>query len=367
MSFLNWCKNHVKYKFFRFLFYLIIAILLGYLSSFAFITPVKAEVANFNVFWRNSVPSEIIQYSDNSVWSGVTNTINQQSTFQPYLTIYMCETGYVDVSNIQNVKGKLNFVSKGNTQNQCKLSNGFGGHLQYYVFFISDYDTSSGAYMTNVWKMDIKSTVNYNNFQQILGISTSDNASSISDYYSILDQLWYQLEDLKTASNSSQQGINNLQSSINALEDNVISNQKETNAKLDEAEKTRKGIWETIKDLPNAFLNMLKSLIIPENFDFINDFKDALENKLGFIASIPLQLINFLLNLTTASWQDVTSVSLPNIEIFGYNWWNGGEIDISEGIRMFSAVKYLTDVLCVIIMANTLLKWWQSITGGGEK
>ena len=136
--------------------------------------------------------------------------------------------------------------------------------------------------------------------------------------------------------------------------------------KLDEQNETSKGIWATIKDLPNQFLNMLKGLIIPDNFDFIYEFQDALESKLGFIASIPLQFIEFLLNLATASWVEVTSITLPEIEMFGVKWWNGTEIDISEGLKMFEAIKYFTDILCVILMVNTLHKWYESFTGGGE-
>lgn len=217
------------------------------LIPFLFISNVNAEVADFNVFWRNSVPSEIIQYSDKTVWHGVTNTINQRDTFQPYLIIYMCESGYVDVSNIQNVKGKLNFVSKGNTQNQCKLLNGTG-HLEYYIFYISDYDTSSGAYMTNTWKMDIQSTVDYTNFQQILGISTSDSASNISDYYSILNDLWYQLDALKSNTNATQSSIDNLQSSINALQSSVLSGQEEIKANQQETNQKLQDIDGTLKD-----------------------------------------------------------------------------------------------------------------------
>lgn len=140
----------------------------------------------------------------------------------------------------------------------------------------------------------------------------------------------------------------------------------DTNNKLDEAENTRKGIWETIKDLPGAFLNMLKSLIIPDNFEFIYDFKDSLENKLGFIASVPMQFINYLLSLPNKVFTPITSISFPEIEVFGTKFWNGQDVDITEGLSWFNGIKYFGDILCVILMVNTLNKWWKKFGGGNE-
>ena len=140
----------------------------------------------------------------------------------------------------------------------------------------------------------------------------------------------------------------------------------DTNNKLDEAENTRKSIWQTIKDLPGAFLNMLKSLIIPDNFDFIYDFKDSLENKLGFIASVPMQFINYLLSLPNKVFTPITSISFPEIEVFGTKFWNGQDVDITEGLSWFNGIKYFGDILCVILMVNTLNKWWKRFGGGNE-
>lgn len=140
----------------------------------------------------------------------------------------------------------------------------------------------------------------------------------------------------------------------------------DTNNKLDEAENTRKSIWQTIKDLPGAFLNMLKSLIIPDNFDFIYDFKDSLENKLGFIASVPMQFINYLLSLPNKVFTPITSISFPEIEVFGTKFWTGQDVDITEGLSWFNGIKCFGDILCVILMVNTLNKWWKKFGGGNE-
>lgn len=127
------------------------------------------------------------------------------------------------------------------------------------------------------------------------------------------------------------------------------------------------GIICKLKKLPSKLLDGIKSIFIPDDFDFINDFVDTIEDKLGFIASIPIQLIEFILNLANASWEDVTSISFPSVSIFGYNFWNSQEVDISTGINIFKPYRYITDILCVIICCRTLHKWYEKFTGGGSE
>lgn len=265
-----------------------------------FISKVNAEVADFDVLWRNSIPSDVIGYSDMTVWN-VTNTINQRDNFKPYLIFYTCETGYVNISNVSNVKGKINFVSKGNTQNKCTVD-GYSGHLEYYIFFISDYDTASGAYMTNTWTMNVQSTVNYNNFQQILAITTTDSAGTTSDYYSILNDLYYELDALKSNTNATQSSINNLQSSINALESSVLAgqeeikaNQQETNQKLEDIDGTLKDDnTQQAQDSAGGFFN-----------DFTTD-----THGLTAIITAPLSLIS---KITSASCSPLV-IPLPYVD-----------------------------------------------------
>lgn len=96
----------------------------------------------------------------------------------------------------------------------------------------------------------------------------------------------------------------------------------ETNDKLDEAENTRKGIWATIKDLPNQFLNMLKGLFIPEDDFFTNwfdDFMSFVELKLGFLATPFTIFIDFIesyleLDSSTDVIINIPDISVPNFE-----------------------------------------------------
>ena len=152
--------------------------------------------------------------------------------------------------------------------------------------------------------------------------------------------------------------------------------------KLDEQNKTSKSILGKIGDilsylnpfsenffaykLVELIINGLKSLFIPKNLDFLENFKDTMSDKLGFIASIPLQLIDFIIDLKDYAFSTPTSLSFPPISIFGFSFWNQMTIDITEGLSWVSGIKYVTDIICVILCVNTLRKFYNSFFGGGE-
>ena len=146
--------------------------------------------------------------------------------------------------------------------------------------------------------------------------------------------------------------------------DQIINQGKETNSKLDQAENTRKGIWETIKGIPESIANAIKGLFIPDNFDFLNDFKDTLSNKLGFIAEVPIKLLDFIISLADFTWTEFTSITFPKIEIMGVSFWDDITIDVGPILGGLKKYRYLTDVLCVTLCVNTLRKMYDKFNGG---
>lgn len=134
--------------------------------------------------------------------------------------------------------------------------------------------------------------------------------------------------------------------------------------KLDEQNETSKGIWATIKNLPNAFLDMLLGLFIPKDLSFIDNFKNVISNKLGFIASVPIQIIDFTLGLANVAFEQITTISFPSISIFGFNFWNAEEIDITILLEKLKPFKYFTDFTCVILCCRTLYDFYHRFTGG---
>lgn len=157
-----------------------------------------------------------------------------------------------------------------------------------------------------------------------------------------------------------------------------IDNNKETNTKIDKVNESINsehddfsnkscGLICKLKKLPEQLFNKIKSLFVPDNFDFLNDFKETLENKLGFIASVPLQLLDYLISLKDKVFSPVSTIKFPKISIFGYYFWDEYTINTNDGLSWISSFKYLTDIACVILCCNTLRKWYANFTGGEEK
>lgn len=114
----------------------------------------------------------------------------------------------------------------------------------------------------------------------------------------------------------------------------------DTNNKLDEAENTRKGIWETIKSIPstignfftdlgdkiggfftnllNGILDGLKSLFIPEDGFFktwFSDFKTFIEDKLGFLSTPFTIFIDFIESYSDLSSSNDIVINIPDITV----------------------------------------------------
>ncbi len=114
----------------------------------------------------------------------------------------------------------------------------------------------------------------------------------------------------------------------------------DTNNKLDEAENTRKGIWETIKSIPstignfftdlgdkiggfftnllNGILDGLKSLFIPGDGFFktwFSDFKTFIEDKLGFLSTPFTIFIDFIESYSNLSSSNDIILNIPDISV----------------------------------------------------
>lgn len=118
----------------------------------------------------------------------------------------------------------------------------------------------------------------------------------------------------------------------------------------------------------NYFYNLfqyIQELFIPENLDFLTDFKDVLVAKLGFIADIPLKVLDFLISLGSANWSSFDSITFPSVEMFGVTFWENMTIDLSEAKNIFYPFKYLTDIGCVVLCVNSLRRWYDNFANGG--
>lgn len=250
-------------------------------------------------------------------------------------------TGFNGYSSPSNVTGDFTYYKDGKLgkQGSCTVGGQTGVLSTNYIIFtiksenVVDQNTAVSEGTLTMWNGETANTAGYATF----------NAISVTEY--------------NPTDNSN---------TIIDQNDTIIDKQDETNSKLDEAENTRKGIWETIKGIPGKILDGFKSLFIPEDMGFLDDFKETLENKLGFIAQIPIAIIDFGLDLVNLEVEEMTSITFPTIEIMGVHFWPEMNVDITPILDKFKNFKYLTDVLCVTLCVNTLRKWRERFTGGGE-
>lgn len=160
---------------------------------------------------------------------------------------------------------------------------------------------------------------------------------------------------------------------------NRLDAQREQEQKNHEkAEETRKGIWQTIKDLPGKFLDMLKSLFIPGNDYFSNWFnsmKTFFEEKLGFLVTpfdILFSFINNFLDLNDGdAIINIPNITVPNFEnsiiikAQAFNW--------SELLKSKPAFKTLwnlyldfVDVFLIVNFLNLSLNTYNRIVGNND-
>lgn len=198
-------------------------------------------------------------------------------------------------------------------------------------------------------------------------LTASQIQSALSSSFT---ELQSRIDSMKAEQEKTNSKLDDLNSKQEKTNDTLTSEDEDTTSKKCGVVCKLKGIFTGIIELPKKIITLLidalKSLFIPEDTEFITNFVDSIESKLGFIAEVPVSIISFAINLVNASWTEVTSISFPSINIFGYYFWDAQTIDISEGLNIFKPFKYVTDVICVVLCAATLNRWREKFTGGGS-
>lgn len=336
--------------------------------------------------------SGVSQSDINNSLSSQTNILNQSITTSERNITNAIQSTEESINNtindnFQTCRESVNLFDKNNAAITSLNSNDGGtfynaSTTKSIVFNSTNYDTLTISKLSGIYFVIIGS-----NEYPVVGttvghiLASSQNGTTSltvnASNYNYLTIVFWRDGDTKS--------LQTMLSSLQIQTGSVATNYEEYGTqicsnKLDEAENTRKGILGKIGDLisyinptsPNFFVykliellvNALKSLFIPEDLSFLNTFKDTISNKLGFIASIPIQIIDFILDLPNAVFQEVNTLHFPRVNIFGYYFWDDMEIDLTIGKSIFSAIKYLTDLTCIVLCVNTLWKWYHSFTGG---
>lgn len=154
--------------------------------------------------------------------------------------------------------------------------------------------------------------------------------------------------------------INNFNQNFNDLINSQNQNTDKITDAIEKSDETNQGILETITNFFSNFFEGLIGIFVPSNFDFLTGFLDTLENKLGFIASVPIQFLEFLANLVTIDFDTVSSVTLPHFEILGYTFIDEQEIDLSEIMAVFQPYRIYTNIGCVCLCIRYLMKLYEN-------
>lgn len=141
-----------------------------------------------------------------------------------------------------------------------------------------------------------------------------------------------------------------------------------------QAENTRKGIWETIKSLPSMFLDMLKSLFIPEDdffAEWFNNMTSSIDEHLGVIGQVitfPLKLLNLISEHVKNAEMSSTLV-FPAIKV--RNFTTGKDIKLTDSTAInlqdiIDSNSYLGELWAFFRMSANVCVWIYILYNGYE-
>lgn len=289
----------------------------------------------------------VIGFYDNGYGSRIFLPGGQEQVFTLYLDTraYNLYNSYgLRLEAYDSPDGSSRVIKTFNYSDNCKAENNTVGTTNFTYKCNFEYSFTTDKYLT----FYVRSSSYMSNY---LALSIG---YSLNNYYENIN------DSINNATDKILQGQDKINDTLNSEDSDTSSKKCGVVCKL-------KGIWEGITNLPTLIVDKIKGLFVPDDFDFLTNFKDTLENKLGFIASIPIQVLDYLISLKDKVFTPITTIKFPKISIFGYYFWDEYTINTSDGLSWISSFKYFTDIGCVIICINTLRKWYSNFTGGDEK
>lgn len=318
-DFLRYSKNRFLYSFFKLLILIAIGFLIGSLKA-------KAATYEYQIFGGVNDSEFIIEANGSKISTG-DKFIFYNNTMNNYMYVDICTTGYAPSTWVYDVRdGSVSISTQVLKVNKRCVVSGYEASVYRFTFFVATASDIGQDRLGLNFTTRLFNNTSYNTFMRILSVFGSDTLS---------------YADIEAGQNDA---IQSQQKEAIEATKKVQEEQKKTNEKLDEAENTRKGIWETIKSIPgtigtffdnlgtkignffkdllDGILEGLKKLFIPEDDYFKNwfdDFKTYFEEKLGFIATpftIIIDFVNSYLNLSSSNdiIIDVPDITVPNFE-----------------------------------------------------
>lgn len=219
----------------------------------------------------------------------------------------------------------------------------------------------SSVYKTKTWSISNETT--YNRYFIWIGANTTFNN----------DTFYIQVEKGSSATSYEEYG-----------KQICVNKQDETNNKLDEAEKTRKGIlgkigdlFTAIVELPGKLVNMLidaiKGLFVPDTEEMnsiIDDFKEVMAEKLGAIYQVVDYLTQIFANITGSNINSNSCMIFPSMTdpIFNIKLWDEQNFCFDTFRSNFKTLFIISDsiicIICTCMVINMLHKKLEGFFGG---
>lgn len=142
--------------------------------------------------------------------------------------------------------------------------------------------------------------------------------------------------------------VDDLNDNIKDVNDSINSEDNDTTSKKCGVICKLKGIFTGITELPGKIANLIKGLFVPDNFDFINDFKDVMISKLGILGQVPDMLLTFLNDILNKEYTN-QCFKMPKMEFWGYSFWNEMNFCIQESFyyKIIKDYRWMTNIVPV--------------------
>lgn len=167
-------------------------------------------------------------------------------------------------------------------------------------------------------------------------------------------------QDVVDAVNGLKTDLNNINSNITSDDEDTTSNKCGIICKL-------KGIFSGIVELPGKIANLIKGLFVPDNFDFINDFKDVMISKLGILAQVPDMLLSFLNDIKNKEYTK-QCFTMPKMSFFGYSFWDEMSFCIQDSFyyNIIKDYRWMTNIVPVFGVLFYCYNAYKKFFGEGD-
>lgn len=268
------------------------------------------------------------------------------------------------VLQVSTWKSNLVLVEDGEsvTTGVWRMYNYSGGVGSAYNADVTISPQDSGSNV-KIYKVDYSFTSRQNSNIKVVAFAFGENFNGSSTTGTL--QFSYFMvdatnQDVVDAVNGLKTDLNNINSNITSDDEDTTSNKCGIICKL-------KGIFSGIVELPGKIANLIKGLFVPDNFDFINDFKDVMISKLGILAQVPDMLLSFLNDIKNKEYTK-QCFTMPKMSFFGYSFWDEMSFCIQDSFyyNIIKDYRWMTNIVPVFGVLFYCYNAYKKFFGEGD-